>query len=117
MVWCWGGAGREVHEEGLVGRERLLLRDPGHGLVGHVLHEVVTLFGRLLRLARRGALVQRRVPLVRPAADEPVEVLEAAAAGGPGIEWSHRARLPHRHLVTLAELSRRVPLRLLRPAQ
>ena len=44
-----GGAGREVDEERLVGRERLLLRDPVDGLVGHVLHEVVALLGRLLR--------------------------------------------------------------------
>ena len=104
MVGRVGRAGREVDEERLVGRQRLLLRDPGHGLVGHVLHEVVALFGRLLGLDRRGALVERRVPLVRLAADEAVEVFEAAAARGPGVERPDRARLPHRHFVALAEL-------------
>ena len=86
MVRRVGGAGREVDEEGLVRRQRLLLRDPGHGLVGHVLHEVIALFGRLLRLDRRRAFVERGVPLVGLAADEAVEVLEAAAAGRPGVE-------------------------------
>ena len=112
-----GRAGREVDEERLVGCQRLLLRDPGHRLVGHVLHEVVALFGRLLRLDRRGAFVQRRVPLVRLAADEAVEVLEAAAARGPGVERSDRARLPHRHFVALAELRRGVAVELQRPRE
>ena len=35
-------------------------------------------------------------------------MLEAAAARGPSVEGSHRARLPDRHLVALAELRRRV---------
>ncbi len=112
-----GRAGREVDEERLVRRERLLLADPVHGLVGHVLHEVVALLGRLLRLDRRGALVERRVPLVGLAADEAVEVLEAAAARGPGVERPGRARLPHRHLVALAELRRVVAVELERLGQ
>ena len=87
------------------------------GLVGHVLHEVVALFGRLLRLDRRGALVERRIPLVGLAADEAVEVLEAAAARGPGVERPDRARLPHRHFVALAELRRVVAVELERLGQ
>ena len=55
-----GGAGREVDEERLVGNERLLLADPVDRLVGHVLHEVIALFGRLLHFDRRGAFVERR---------------------------------------------------------
>ena len=98
----------EVHEEGLVGHQRLLLAHPLDRLVGHVLGEVVALLGRLLRLDRRRALVDGRVVLVRLAADEAVEVLEAAAAGRPGVERPHRARLPDRHLVALAELRGRV---------
>ena len=112
-----GGAGREVGEERLVGRQRLLLRDPGHGLVGHVLHEVVALFGRLLWIDRRGAFVDRRVPLVRLAAEEAIEILEAAAARRPGIERSDRAGFPHRHFVALAELRRGVAVELQRPCQ
>ena len=101
-------ARREVHEERLVGHERLLLAHPLDRLVGHVLGEVVALLRRRLGLDRRRALVDGRVVLVRLAADEAVEVLEAAAAGRPGVERAHRARLPDRHLVALAELRRRV---------
>ncbi len=102
------GTRSEVDEEGLVGHERLLLANPLDRLVGHVLGEVVTLLRRLLRLHRRRALVEGRVVLIRLTADEAVEVLESAAAGRPGIEGPHRARLPHRHLVALAELRRRI---------
>ena len=98
----------EVHEERLVGHERLLLARPLDRLVGHVLGEVVALLGRLLRLDRRRALVDRRVVLIRLTTDESVEVLKAATAGRPCIERPHRARLPDRHLVALAELRRRV---------
>ena len=117
VVRRMGRAGREVDEERLVGRERLLLADPVDGLVGHVLHEVVALLGRLLRLDRRGALVQRRVPLVGLAADEAVEILEAASARGPCIERPGRARLPNRHLVALAELRRIIAVELQRLGQ
>ena len=54
----------------------------------------------------------RRVVLVRLAADEAVEVLEAAAARRPVVERAHRARLPDRHLVALAELRGRVAVQL-----
>jgi hypothetical protein len=98
----------EVHEERLVGHERLLLARPLDRLVGHVRGEVVALLRRRLGLDRRRALVNGRVVLVRLAADEAVEVLEASAAGGPGIEGAHRARLPDRHLVALTELGCRI---------
>ena len=97
-------ARREVDEERLVRSETLLLSDPGNRLVGHVFDQVVALFGRFLRLHRRGPLVERRVPLVGLAADEAVEILEAATAGRPGIERTCGTRLPHRHFVALAEL-------------
>ena len=97
-------AGCEVDEEGLVGGEGFLLGDPGHRLVGHVLYEVVTLFGRFLGLDGNRAFIERRIPLVRLAADEAVEILEAAAARGPGVERTGGARLPDRHFVALAEL-------------
>ena len=104
-------ARREVGEERLVGHQRLLLADPLDRLVGHVAHEVVALLGRAVGLDRGRALVQRRVVLVRLAADEAVEVLEAAA-GRPVVERPQRARLPDRHLVALAELRGRVAVEL-----
>ena len=106
------GARREVDEERLVGQQRLLLARPGDELVGQVFGEVVALGRRLRRLDRRGALIQRRIPLVVLAADEAVEVLEPAAAGRPGGERTRRARLPHRHFVALAELRGRVAIEL-----
>ena len=103
-----GRAGGEVAEERLVGHQRLLLADPRDRLVGDVLSQVVTLLRGLLGLDRLRAVVQGRVILVRLAAEEAVEVLEAAAARGPSVEGAHRARLPDRHLVALAELRRGV---------
>ena len=97
-----GGAGGEVHEELLVGHERPLLADPRDGPVGHVLGEVVALLRRLRWLDRGDPVVQGRVPLVCFRPHEPVEVFETAA-GGPLGERPHRAGLPHRHLVALAE--------------
>ena len=106
------GARREVHEERLVRQQRLLLARPGDGLVGQVFGQVIAFRRRLGRLDRRRAFIQRRVPLVVLAADEAVEILEAAAAGRPGIERPRRARLPDRHLVALAELRRRIAIEL-----
>ena len=52
------GSGGEVDEEGLVGHEHLLLADPVDGLVGHVFHQVIALFGRPLWLDWCGAFVE-----------------------------------------------------------
>ncbi len=52
---------------------------------------------------------------MRLAADEAVEVFEAAAAGRPGVERAGRTGLPHRHLVALAELGRGVAVQFQRP--
>ena len=117
VVRCVGGAGREVHEERLVGQQRLLLAHPVDRLVGQVLGQVIALGRRLRRLDRGGALVQGRVPLVVLAADEAVEVLEAAAAGRPRGERARRAGLPDRNLVALAELRRRIAVELQRQRQ
>ncbi len=97
---------RVVHEEGAVGRERRRLPHPRDGPIGHVLGEVVAVVRGAVRLDRGRAVVQRRRVLVRLAAEEPVEVLEAAAARRPRIERPGRARLPHGHLMALAELRR-----------
>jgi len=40
----------------------------------------------------------------------PTRYRAAAAAGGPRIERAHRAGLPHRDLVALAELGGRIPV-------
>ena len=107
-----GGVGRPwrvVHEEGPVGHERALLADPGDGLVGHVLGEVVALLGRGRRLERGGPLVDGGEVLVGLTPDEAVEVLEATARRPLG-ERPHRARLPDRDLVALAELRGGVPV-------
>ena len=111
-MWRMRGARGEVHEERLVGHQRFLLTHPLDRLVRHVLTQVVTLLGGLLRLDRRRPFIQPRIPLVRLAADEAVEILEAAPAGGPLVERSHRARLPHRDLVAFPELRRRVAIQL-----
>ena len=112
-----GRAGREVNEKRLVGREGLLLSNPTHGLVGHVVHEVVALFGRPLRFHRCGALIKRWVPLVGLAADEPVEILESGATRGPSVERPCRAGLPHRHFMAFAELGCGVAVQFQGPGQ
>ena len=106
VVRRMAGARREVHEERLVGHQRLLLARPLDRLVRHVLREVIALLRSLLGLDWRRAFVDGRVPLVGLATDEAVEVLEAAAAGRPLIERPHRARFPDRHFMALAELRR-----------
>ena len=78
---------------------------------------MVALLRRLLRLDRSEAVVERRVVLVVLAADEPVERLEATPARRPRIERPDGRRLPRRHLVTLAELRRRVAVQLQRRRQ
>ena len=106
-----GGAGREVHEERLVGHQGLLLPHPGDGAVGEILGQRVALLGRLRRLDRRGALVQPGVVLVGLATDEAVEVLEAGS-GRPLVERARGRHLPHGHLVALAELRGRIAVEL-----
>ena len=106
------GTRREIDEERLVRRQRLLLVHPDDGAVGHVLGQVVALFGGGRRLDRGHALVERRVVLARLAADETVEVLEAPTTGRPRVERTHGRGLPGRDLVALAELGGRVPVQL-----
>ncbi len=112
VVRCVRRAGREVGEERLVAHQRLLLADPLDRVVGQVLGEVVALLRRLVRLDRDRPFVERRVVLVRLAADEAVEVLEPAAAARPRVEGAERARLPDRYLMALAELRGRVAVQL-----
>jgi len=117
MVRGVGGAGGEVGKERAVRHEGLLLADPVDRMIGQILCEVVALLGCRRRLNRGGSVVQRRVPLVVLAADEAVERLEPATGGRPRIEGTERRGLPHRHLVALAELGRRVAVELQRHGQ
>ncbi len=111
MVGGVRGSGRPVHEERLVRHQHLLLADPLDRVVGHVLGEVVALLRGPVRFDRNGVVVDRRVVLVGLAADESVEVFEPAP-GRPLPERPHRAGLPDRHLVALAELGGRVAVEL-----
>ena len=98
-------ARREVDEERLLRGERLLVSDPGDRLVGHVRHEVVL---RVVgQLDGRRAVEQVGRPLVRLAADEPVELVEALVRR-PAVERARDPRLPGGRLVPLAEGRRAV---------
>ena len=99
---------RVVHEERTVRRQRGQLAHPTDRAGGHVLGEVVALVGGGRLLDRGRAAVEGRRVLVGLAAEESIEVLEAAAAGRPGLERPDRAGLPDRDLVAFAELRRRV---------
>ena len=93
-------ARREVHEEGLVRRQRLLELHPGDRLVRHVRHEVIVRVSR--DLDRVHAVVEVRRPLVGLAAEEAVELVEPGPCR-PAVGRARRADLPGRRLVVLAE--------------
>ena len=93
-------ARREVHEEGLVRRQRLLELHPGDRLVRHVGHEVVVRVPR--DLDRVHAVVEVRRPLVGLAAEEAVELVEPGPRR-PAVGRTGGADLPGRRLVVLAE--------------
>src|SRR5580698_6108723 len=99
-----GRARREVNEEWLIRNECFLLPNPVNGLIRHICHQVVALFGCFLDLDRCGALIKRWVPLVRLTSDEPVEILESSSACRPRIEGTGRTRLTHRPFMALPEL-------------
>jgi hypothetical protein len=84
-----GGAGAEVHEERLVGRDHLRVLDELNRPVGEVGREVVALLGGC-GLVHRVVVVDRvRIPLVGLAAQEPVVALEAAADGPVPLRRCH----------------------------
>ena len=102
-----GGPGREVHEERLVGRDRVLRAHPRDCLVRHVGGEVVARVVRRFDLFR--AVPDLRRPLVGLAADEAVELLEPGVRG-PAVERALDADLPGRGLVVLPERGGVVPI-------
>jgi hypothetical protein len=103
-------------KNGLSGISDFCWPTPCDRLVRQVLGQVVALLRRLRWVDRRDPLVQRRAVLVGLRRDEAVEVLEAAARR-PAIEGTHRARLPDRNLVALADLGRAVAIELHRFGQ
>ena len=86
------------------------LADPGDGLVGQVLAQVVPLGRRAGRVDVGVVAHQLRGPVVRIAAEEPVVVLETLAER-PVLERSARGTLVAWRQVPLADRERRVPLR------
>src|SRR6185369_2721594 len=94
-----------IDKERPVGSECLLLTYPGDRVVGEIFVECVSLLWCLSRLDTRGAFKQVRIVLMCFPAYEAIEVLEAAAARRPVIEWSNCATFPNGHFVAFAELS------------
>src|SRR5579871_2623541 len=97
-------AGSVIDKERFVGGQCLLLANPLDGLARHVICEMIALLRLLLWLNGRRSFPDRRKVLIRLASDKAIEVFKPAAAGGPGIERTDRTGLPHRNIVTLAEL-------------
>ena len=91
VEWRMHSARRKIHEERLVGRQRLDRPHPVDCLVGHVRHEMIVGIARRLDLNR--SIIDRRRPLIGFAGDEAVEFVKARA-GGPAIERSNGADLP-----------------------
>jgi hypothetical protein len=101
---CVGGASRVVQQPRLARCERVLHTHPRNCLIGQIAVEYVVRVAQI-RLDRRGILVQRRVPLVTVAPNEPVEVFKAQS-GRPQVERPRLARHPVRHIMHFAESCR-----------
>src|SRR5262245_52778220 len=95
------GTRRKIDEERFVRRSSLLLPNPADRLLGQRFGEVPR---RVVvgHLDRRGVLEERRVPLIRLAALEPVEVVEALASRPP-LVGTAGAELVVGRVVPLAE--------------
>ena len=104
VMRCVRRARRVGHEEWAVRRHRLPLADGADGAIGERLVERVVglASGRDLHLHGAGVLVQRGLPLVRLAADEPEEVVEPLHRR-PAVEGARDAGLPVGDVVVLAE--------------
>src|SRR5262249_37561387 len=103
-----GGAGDVVDEPRLIGTERVDTTQVRNGVVGLPGDQVPARVADVW-VNRRGVAKEIRLPLVRVASDEAVEVLEAHA-DRPLIERSVLARLEGRRVVVLAEPGRAVSI-------
>ena len=110
MVRGMAAARRVVHEEGLAGVLRTYPVEPLDGSVGHRVGEVVRMLLVVELLGSADDLLvlrQARVPLTRPAAQDPVEVVESPAVR-PAVERPCGTLLAVGCQVPLAERRRAV---------
>jgi hypothetical protein len=98
------GTEREVGEERPLGRDGLLVLDPGDGVVDQVLREVVAVLGKPVGLDGVAPLVELRVPVVHLRTHEAVEEVEALPHRPPR-EGPRGTHLHRRGLVPLADRS------------
>jgi hypothetical protein len=92
---------RNTHEEGLFWSSRVLRANPVDGPIRQIVDEDVVRIAEWQQHRCR-VLEQRRMKLVRIAAEEAVEVLEAQTSG-PLIKWPSRTLHPLWNEVVLAE--------------
>ena len=100
---------REVGQPGLVRSQGLVLGQPAHRPLGQILGQVVALLREPRLVDRLPVDEQLRVPLVRVAAEEPVEPVEPEhRPGRPPVVRTGDPRLLRRRVVPLADAEARV---------
>src|ERR1700722_15872657 len=93
-------AGREVNEERLIRRHRMLETHPCDRVIGHIGHEVVARSPCVFDMC--DSVEDHRRPLVSLSAEKAVKIFETVAYR-PTCEGSGYAGLPNRRLMHLAE--------------
>ena len=106
-TWCgaWFAPGQNHMNHGRDGARRLDVADHLDRLVGEVLREVVALLRRVRLVDRGGCRPEVGIPLVRLAAEEAVEAVEALVQR-PVLLRRARVQVVDRHVVVLAEPER-----------
>src|SRR5262245_26237148 len=102
-MWAVRGAARPIHEEWLVGREGLVLTQPGDRVIGGGLAQMVVIVAAgCVGMVDVGRVAhQHRLPLRRFPGEEAVEVFETVS-GGPVIERAGGGRMLRGRVVPLA---------------
>src|SRR5688572_2991676 len=100
-MWRVCCAGREIHEEGLIRRERFLCAHPTNCLVRHVCHEMVVRV--LWQFDRRRPVIQKRRPLICLATHKTVELVETGT-GWPAVKRARSTDLPGCSFMVFAKL-------------
>src|SRR6185295_5537420 len=106
-----GRAIRDVRQEGSVWRAGLLFPNPRDRFVRHVVGEMIAFLRSPGWVDAGRAIEQNRYELVHLTAQEAVELLEAGT-GGPAIKRARDALFPRRDLMSLAKISRVIPVEL-----